>query len=96
MEEAVNRSRETHLKEDFFIDAKPYTLSPLLPSVENLLVIHGEKDETVPVEHARRIYEAARKPRKLEIVAGADHVFSNPQHRHRAIDKSVEWFKKYL
>ncbi len=41
-----------------------------------LLVLHGERDEGVPVQNARAVYAYARKPKKLVIIKGADHRFT--------------------
>lgn len=38
-----------------------------------VLIAHGDRDRTVPVEHAGRLYAAAAEPRVLVIIAGADH-----------------------
>ena len=38
-----------------------------------LLVLHGEDDMIVPVEHARALYHAAPDPKRLRIVRGAGH-----------------------
>jgi fermentation-respiration switch protein FrsA (DUF1100 family) len=38
-----------------------------------LLVIGGDRDRIVPIEQTRRLYEAARHPKSLLIVSGADH-----------------------
>ncbi len=38
-----------------------------------VLVVHGSRDEIAPVAHARRLYEAARDPKRLLIVEGAGH-----------------------
>jgi fermentation-respiration switch protein FrsA (DUF1100 family) len=38
-----------------------------------LLVIHGDRDEIVPVAHGRALFDAAPGPRRLEIVRGAGH-----------------------
>ncbi len=38
-----------------------------------LLVIHGEADNTIPVSHGRRLYEAAPGPKAALWVPGADH-----------------------
>lgn len=38
-----------------------------------LLVVHGDADTLVPVEHARRIFAAANEPKRLYIVPGAGH-----------------------
>jgi len=55
-----------------------------------LLVAHGDADELVPVEHARRLYEKAKEPKELKIIPGA-------QHRMRlnkaAMDFVLDWIK---
>jgi fermentation-respiration switch protein FrsA (DUF1100 family) len=38
-----------------------------------LLVIHGDRDDIVPVGHGRALFEAARAPKRVEIVRGAGH-----------------------
>ncbi len=38
-----------------------------------LLVIGGDSDRIVPIEQTRRLYEAARHPKSLLVVGGADH-----------------------
>ncbi len=53
-----------------------------------LLIIHGDGDETVPVEEAYRLYDAASEPRELFIVKGGAHKLRlNPD----AMDKAVGW-----
>lgn len=44
-----------------------------------LLVVHGEEDTVVPISDAHDIAVAARNVR-LEIVSGADHSFTRPEH----------------
>jgi hypothetical protein len=38
-----------------------------------LLVVHGEDDMIVPVEHGRALFDAASDPRRLRIVPGVGH-----------------------
>jgi hypothetical protein len=38
-----------------------------------LLIVHGERDEIVPLAHARRLFAAAREPKTLRLVPGAGH-----------------------
>jgi fermentation-respiration switch protein FrsA (DUF1100 family) len=40
------------------------------------LVIHGLEDDTVPVAHGRRLYEAASPPRQLMLLHGVGHSFT--------------------
>jgi uncharacterized protein len=38
-----------------------------------LLIIGGDNDRIVPIEQTRRLYEAARHPKSLLVIGGADH-----------------------
>lgn len=53
-----------------------------------LLIIHGNMDSNVPVEHAHRLYEKALPPKKLVIIDGAGHRLRRDQ---RVIDAIVSW-----
>jgi dipeptidyl aminopeptidase/acylaminoacyl peptidase len=82
--------------EAFFKDLPRHRLLPLLPKVSNCIVIHGEKDELVPVDQAWEIFHTLGAPKEIHVIEDADHRLTNPSHRQRAIDLSVGWFKKYL
>jgi dipeptidyl aminopeptidase/acylaminoacyl peptidase len=60
------------------------------------MVIHGEKDELVPVDQAWEIFHTLGGPKEIHVIEDADHRLTNPSHRQRAIELSVEWFVKYL
>jgi len=60
------------------------------------LFVHGEQDELVPVDHARRLAEASLNPRHLEIIPGANHQFTDATHRQQAIRLSLDWISRYL
>lgn len=38
-----------------------------------VIIVHGERDRTIPVAHARRLFEAANEPKKLSLFPEADH-----------------------
>ncbi len=82
--------------EAFFEDLPKHRLLPLLPKVSNCLVIHGEKDELVPMEQALGIFDSLSSPKEIHVIGGANHRLLDPAHRQRAIELSVDWFKKYL
>jgi putative redox protein len=58
-----------------------------------LLVVHGDGDETVPVEEARILYEAAGEPKELYIVRGAGHKL---RMNEAAVKKAVSWLAEKL
>ena len=38
-----------------------------------VLFLHGERDEIIPLEMARRLFAAAREPKAFEVIRGAGH-----------------------
>ena len=38
-----------------------------------LMVLHGDRDDTVPIRMGRELYEAAAEPKRFHPIAGADH-----------------------
>ena len=93
-----NKGTEGHSlpEEAFFEDLPKHRLLPLLPKVSNCMVIHGEKDELVPVDQAWEIFDNLGAPKEIHILEGADHRLTDPVHRSHAMELSVAWFKKYL
>lgn len=78
-------------------DAAQYDLLEAIQGYHGpVLIIHGEADSTVPLEHAQRLYEAAQEPKRLELVPGADHVFSGPGQRDRVLSLTLDWMQTYL
>ena len=58
-----------------------------------LLLIHGEGDEVVPVEHAFKLYEKAGEPREIAIIPGAGHRL---RLEEKAITTALAWIKNRL
>ncbi|MCP8323362.1 MAG: alpha/beta fold hydrolase [Candidatus Methylarchaceae archaeon HK02M2] len=83
-------------KKSFYEDLKRYNLLKAVEDSPPLLIIHGDSDDIVPLEHAYRLFEAASEPKRLEVIEEADHIFSKPQHLKKVIDLTLEWFKKHL
>jgi alpha/beta superfamily hydrolase len=96
LREVIADSNSPQLKEEFYQDAQHYRAETFVPRVKNLMLIHGDRDETVPPDHAKRLYQSAQEPTQLEIIKGADHTFSNPALREKATTYSLNWLKKYL
>jgi alpha-beta hydrolase superfamily lysophospholipase len=86
----------TSLGEDFFNDINAHNLALNLPKVPNCLVVHGDRDELVPAEHAQMIYQGLKEPKRVEIIEGGDHLLTRPEHREKAIEMTLEWFERYF
>jgi dipeptidyl aminopeptidase/acylaminoacyl peptidase len=56
-----------------------------------LLIIHGDNDQTVSLNHARQLYRKAKEPKELSIIQGAEHRLrlSEP-----AMSAALAWLKK--
>ncbi|WP_372728731.1 alpha/beta fold hydrolase [Nocardioides sp.] len=61
-----------------------------------LLVMHSPTDETVDVDNARRIFEAARHPKSFVSVDGANHLLTGPADARFAADVIAAWVERYL
>jgi len=64
--------------------------------VPRLLVIQADRDEVVPPAHGRMLFERAREPRALHVIAGADHRLSDLGHRLEALRESRRWLTAHL
>ena len=80
----------------FFKDFPRHRLLPVLSRVSNGMVVHGEKDELVSVDQAWEIFNSLGTYKEIRILEGADHRLTNPDHRQRATDLTVAWFKKFF
>jgi len=56
-----------------------------------LLLVHGKQDETIPVEHAYRLYDSAKEPREIVIIEGAGH---HLRPHDQAVAVVLEWLKR--
>ncbi|MFN3302064.1 MAG: prolyl oligopeptidase family serine peptidase, partial [Patescibacteria group bacterium] len=61
------------------------------------LIVHGRKDEKIPLEMAKEAFKKLKvKEKKITIFPQGDHHFENYFSRRKLINHSVKWFKKYL
>ncbi|MHB8084797.1 MAG: alpha/beta hydrolase [Dehalococcoidia bacterium] len=58
-----------------------------------LLLVHGDKDETVPVEQADRLYYEAGEPRQKVILSGAGHRLRQDE---RAVAAAMQWLSEQV
>lgn len=72
-----------------------HTVSPIRYihqiSPRPLLLIHGDKDNTIPLEHAHQLYALAREPKELVIIPGADHRL---RLEEKAVDTAINWLSR--
>lgn len=61
-----------------------------------LLVLHSPVDRTVAIAHAARIFDAARYPKSLVVLDGADHLLSRESDVVYAGELINAWASAYL
>jgi len=77
----------------FMEDLKKYDVLKAAEEAAPMLIIHGRKDELVPIEHAKMIYAHAPEDKKI-LFFDADHSFST--FRKEAVEASLEWIKNHF
>ncbi|MEJ2101794.1 MAG: alpha/beta fold hydrolase [Desulfobacterales bacterium] len=74
----------------------PFDISDQLSNIRNILILHGEADETVPRCHAAEIFEHVKEPKKLIFFPHSDHRMSRPDDQQEFIRRAASWFQSYL
>ena len=84
-----------------FDPAKAADYSPLLHVTADdppTLLIHGDQDKLVPIDHSEKILAAFKKKKvtsELLVIKDAAHGFRG-EDRERAVNAMVAWFQKHL
>jgi alpha/beta superfamily hydrolase len=63
---------------------------------KNVLLIHGDKDPTVPLAASEKYLEVYETRAVLHIVEGADHTFNNKNWEDEAIEYTIGFFEGEL
>ncbi len=60
------------------------------------LIVHGDRDELVPLRQSQRLRDVLTGPAHLEVIEGADHGFSKAEHFHRMTGLIADWMTAHL
>ena len=61
------------------------------------LILHPEKDEFLSLQHPEDFFQAAAsRVNEKVIIPGADHTFTSVGWEREVIQRTVEWFRRYL
>ncbi len=90
--------RPFKIKKQFIDDANEQKISENIANLKKpLLVMHSPIDETVPLEHARKIYEAAKHPKSFVALDKADHLLmKNPRDGEYVAKLLAAWSSQYI
>nr|ATZ76877.1 esterase/lipase [uncultured archaeon] len=59
-----------------------------IEKVKNVLLVHGTKDDVVPLESSEKLFRFAKSPKKLLKVIGGGHKL---RQEKAVVDKIIEW-----
>lgn len=89
--------RPFSIKRSFVEDAEGQRLEGRIRSLGRaLLVMHAPLDGVVGIEHASKIFLAAKHPKSFVSLDNADHLLSSPEAASYAAGVIVAWAAKYL
>ena len=85
------------IRREFLRDVTEHELTSNLAALgKALLVLHSPRDETVAIDHARRIYEAARHPKSFVSLDDADHLLTKAADARYVAAIIAAWVSRYL
>jgi alpha/beta superfamily hydrolase len=61
-----------------------------------LLILHSPQDQTIAIDNAIQIFQAARQPKSFIALDGADHLLSNPDDSLYVGDLIATWARRYI
>ena len=90
--------RRFRIRRQLLDDLEGRRLEPAIARLDRaLLIMHSPVDAIVGVEHARRIFEAARHPKSFVSLDGADHLLiHDPRDAHFAGEVLAAWAGRYV
>lgn len=95
--EVVLGGRRFRVKQQFLDDLREQNLQEAINKLGRaLLVLHSPTDGIVGIDHARRIFEAARHPKSFVVLDGADHLLMNPRDARYAATLISGWGSRYF
>lgn len=84
-------------KYDFYEDAKLIDTYEIVKTIRiDTLIIHGDKDDNVPVMQSKKLYRVLKNRACLEIVPDANHSYKQPGQLEFVIDLSAKFFGEKL
>lgn len=66
----------------------------ILCNIQDILIVHGDRDEVVPVSEAHKIFKKATNPKKLIIQKSGDHRMSDRTHQDNFVKEAANWLAK--
>jgi dipeptidyl aminopeptidase/acylaminoacyl peptidase len=61
-----------------------------------IFILHGDRDEVVPVAEAHELHEYLKGSKRLSILKGADHRLSDPASMNQAVSEAMAWLCEHV
>ena len=93
----ILKKNNKKLTKEFLEDVEKYDVINSVKKIKiPFLIMHGDKDETVPIQTAKRLYGNANKPKYLEIINDADHCigYKGVDYNPKEIIKETKEYKQ--
>ena len=88
--------REFRVKKQFLEDLEHQSvLNKLHDTHANLLIMHAPSDQTVGIDHARLIYDAARHPKSFISLDEADHLLTRKRDSTFVAEMIAAWSTRF-
>src|SRR6185437_12326963 len=95
--EVTLAGRPFRIKREFLDDVAEKKLDECLANLRKaLLVFHSPTDDTVGIENASHIFQAAKHPKSFVSLAGADHLLSQKSDAIYVANVIAAWAERYL
>ena len=95
--EVALAGRPFRIKREFLDDVAEKKLDECLANLRKaLLVFHSPTDDTVDIDNASHIFQAAKHPKSFVSLAGADHLLSQKGDAIYVANVIAAWAERYL
>lgn len=95
--EVILAGRKFRIKRQLLEDLREHNLRDILGNLGRaLLVLHSPNDEVVGIEHAHRIFDAAKHPKSFVAIAGADHILGERAAAEYVASGISAWVIRYI
>ena len=86
-----------NIQRQFVEDVEKYELNTIVKNLRKaLIILHSPVDDTVAIEHAARIFKAARHPKSFVSLERADHLLTDKRDAQYAGAVICAWANRYL
>ncbi len=88
---------EMKVKMKFYNEGKKFDVPKISEKIKcPVLVIHGDRDSSVPMEQSEELIKHLKSSDRFEIIKGADHCYYENNTLPIATQLMINWFKENL